>query len=344
MRIEEALSLYDLAEQAGCDADSCAGGRWTCHMLLGDCESAWRESDAIAARGRPDPHRFWDGRPFAGRRVVIRCLHGLGDTIQFIRYARLIRERAAALTIEAQPALKLLLETSRLADKVITWGDAEPAWDRQLEVIELPRVFRTTLRTIPREVPYLDVPSVECVAPYDGTRSLRIGVVWSSSAYNPARSIPLSQMARLFDRPGTLWFSLQAGEERKALEPWSSKVADIYDESACVLATAAKLKSLDLVVTVDTMVAHLAGAMARPVWTLLPFECDWRWMMARADSPWYPTMRLFRQPQPGDWITVVEQVKRELDAVVAAASLRGAFLGLVDSGQREVKRGPAAKL
>ncbi len=114
LRIHEALHLFTLAEQANHNPDSCAAARWTCHMLMGNFEFAWRESDSIAKRGQPDPHRFWDGRPFAGRSVLMRCLHGLGDTIQFCRYAPLIRSEAKTLVIEAQPALKALLQESWL--------------------------------------------------------------------------------------------------------------------------------------------------------------------------------------------------------------------------------------
>ena len=144
-RVGQALELYRRAEAAGYDVDQCAAGRWDCHMLAGHFELAWRESDAIAQRGTPDPHRFWDGRPLTGRRVMLRCLHGLGDTLQFIRYAPLIRKDAKSLTIEAQPKLKRLLEQSQLADCVTTWGEFGPPWDQQVEVMELPLIFRTTL-------------------------------------------------------------------------------------------------------------------------------------------------------------------------------------------------------
>jgi hypothetical protein len=311
MRVRDALRLFERAEQAHYDADSCAAGRWDCNMLLGDFESAWRESESIANRGNPDPHRFWDGQSFVGRRVLIRCLHGLGDTIQFIRYAPLIREQARTLTIEAPPTLKSLLEQAHIADSVITWGEQEPSWDQQIEIIELPRVFRTTVASIPNHVPYLNVPS-ELRSNVENGRPLRVGLVWACSSYNPGRSIRLKDLAELFVLPGASFFSLQAGPARAELEPWSSQVANLYDDSACVLAMARTLKTIDLVITVDTMMAHLAGAMACPVWTLLTYQCDWRWMVQRQDSPWYPTMRLFRQRQPGDWAGVVRQLQREL--------------------------------
>lgn len=322
MRIREAVEWYEKAEQSGYDADACAGGRWICHMLLGRFDRAWEESDVIAQRGLPDRHRFWDGQSCDGRNVLIRCLHGLGDTIQFVRYAPLIRERARTLTIEAQPALKALIERSRLADAVITWGEPEPLWDQQIEIVELPRVFRTNLDTIPNIVPYLhtsstDVPSGARDSRRNGGASrLRVGIVWASSSYNPSRSIPLELIAQLFDVQHTSFFSLQAGEERAQLQGCSA-IEDLQTDPACILTTAENLKTLDLVITVDTMMAHLAGALARPVvWTLLPFQCDWRWMVDREDSPWYPSMRLFRQPRRNDWPSVIQQVRRALEAIV----------------------------
>lgn len=320
MRVPDAIDFYDLAESGGYDADACAGARWLCHMLLGDFERAWRESDVISSRGNPDMHRFWDGKPFDGRRVLIRCLHGLGDTIQFIRYAPFIRERARSLTIEAQPAMKLLIEASRLADHVITWGEPEPPWDQQIEVIELPRAFRTALNSIPNRVPYLHVPSAPAITLYDGTRPLRVGIVWAASAYNPTRSMRLADLAPLFGTREVEFFSLQAGEERLELQQFPSPVENLFDGSLCLLEAATKLKRLDLLIAVDTMMAHLAGALARPVWTLLPFHCDWRWMVGRQDSPWYPSMRLFRQPAPGAWQAVIDEVAGALEATASCRS------------------------
>ncbi len=316
-RVSQALELYRLAERAGHNSDECAAGRWDCHMLAGDFELAWRESDAIAQRGNPDPHRFWDGRPFSGRRVILRCLHGLGDTLQFVRYAPLIRQEAKSLIIEAQPKLKELLEHAQLADRVITWGESGSPWDQQVEVTELPRIFRTTIHSIPKRVPYIDVPFRSWAWEDDRRGLLRVGIVWASSAYNPVRSIPIQQMARLFATPGVSFVSLQAGAEASEVEPWASRVVILPEAFTGIFATAQTIKNLDLVITVDTMTAHLAGAMARPVWTLLPYECDWRWMLGRADSPWYPTMRLFRQQQIGDWSPAIAAVQRELTALAA---------------------------
>lgn len=314
MQISEARQAFQLAEDAGFNADDCAAGRWTCHMLLGQFESAWKESDAIVRRGNPDPHRFWDGRPFDGRRVLIRCLHGLGDTLQYIRYAAMMRQRVATLTLEAQPALRTLLEQAHIADTVITWGDEEPFWDQQIEIVELPRIFRTTIDSIPATVPYINVPGSRADMSSFEETLLRVGLVWASSTFNPSRSLLLSQLAPLLGIPGISFFSFQAGEERAQLGYWSSRISDLYTEGQSVLETAIGMRAMDLIISVDTMTAHLAGAMGLNVWTLLPYTCDWRWMLHRCDSPWYPTMRLFRQNTPGDWKGVVERVRNELIA------------------------------
>ena len=331
LRVREALTQFDRAEAAQSDPDVCAAGRWRCHMLLGNFENAWQESDLIDARAKPDPNRFWDGRPLEGNRVLIRCLHGLGDTIQFIRYAPLIRKIARSLIIEAQPKLKVLLKQSNLADEVITWSDPDPEWDQQVEIVELPRIFRTTLQTIPHAVPYLYAPAEPSLAT-NHSDSLRVGIAWSSSTFNPARSIPIQQLAPMFSIPGFSFFGLQAGPEHAELQPWSRHITDLHDRVATIHDTASVLKSLDLVISVDTMTAHLAGALAVPVWTLLPYECDWRWMLHRDDSPWYPTMRLFRQSEPGNWSAVIERVMQALTSLHSR------------SGNREMKCRSFAKL
>ena len=307
-QIEPAFELFGQAAEAGYDADQCAAGRWSCFMLAGEFELAWQESDGIARRGSPDPHRFWDGSPFAGKRVMLRCLHGLGDTLQFIRYAPLVRREAASLTIEAQPKLKPLLSGAGLADHVITWGETEPRWDQQVEVMELPRIFRTTIQTIPRDVPYIDIAESGGRQTGRPAGPFRVGLAWAASEYDPARSIPVQQLVSLLTLPGVCF-----------VEPWREHVEVLPEERLTLLETAKLMKGLDLVITVDTMSAHLAGAMGRPVWTLLPHPSDWRWMLHRSDSPWYPSMRLFRQAEGQDWRPVLDRVKAELSALVSAS-------------------------
>lgn len=315
--IPDAIAAYRRAELQGYDPDACAGARWVCHMLLGDYGRAWEESDAIDHRGKHDPNRFWNREPFENHRVMVRCLHGLGDTLQYVRYLRCMRDRGATVVLEAQPPLKALLAQAGVADHVITWQEPEPAWDMQIEIVEMPKIFRTTLDTIPKRIPYLTAPRSNLrIQP----GALHIGIVWTAGAYNPARSIPFSEISRLFGTPGCEFFSFQAGEERAQLASSDAAVRDLHCPDACVLDTASKLLNMDLLVTVDTMMAHLGGALGVPVWTLLPYEADWRWMMGRDDSPWYPGMRLFRQSSPGDWAGVIERIQNELIARAARAA------------------------
>ncbi|HEX4165152.1 MAG TPA: hypothetical protein VHZ55_06725 [Bryobacteraceae bacterium] len=309
LRIAEAIKLFNAAEESGHPPDECAAGRWKCHMLGGQFSLAWQESDQIARRANPDPHRYWDGQPLSGKRLLIRCLHGLGDTMQFVRYARPLRAIAQHVTIEAQPKLKELLTYSELADRVITWGEAEPRWDKQIEITELPRIFNTGLASIPNEVPYLRAPLVNL---WPRSKLPRVGIVWNASNYDPARSIPAKLIQDLFDTAGVECFSLQAGPERFDLDQTGIAVQHLYEEGQTMLETASLLLGLDLVITVDTMTAHFAGALGQKVWTLLPFVCDWRWMLARNDTPWYPGMHLFRQERPNDWGPLLTKVRENL--------------------------------
>jgi hypothetical protein len=146
---------------------------------------------------------------------------------------------------------------------------------------------------------------------------LRVGVAWAASDFNRARTIPLEFLAPIFDTPGARFFSVQGGPESAQLQPWAGQVQSLAEERTSILQVAHEMNGLDLIITVDTMTAHLAGALGRPTWTLLPFVCDWRWMLHRKDTPWYPTMRLFRQPKPGNWLPVVQEVGEELKRLVA---------------------------
>jgi hypothetical protein len=287
-------------------------------MLAGRFEEAWRESDRIAARGRPDANRLWDGQPFAGKRVIIRCLHGYGDAIQFIRYVRLVRREASRVIVQTHPELVSLMRGMDGADEVITWRDERRdgahQWDQQIELMELPRAFRTTLDTVPGGIPYLPAPAVRSrIRSSPGNRS-RIGLQWGSSRWDAARSIPLAELRAILDFPEFDFYSFQRGAEREELAavPSCRPILDVSGDSPDIAEAAADLLHIDLLITVDTMLAHLAGALGRPVWVLLPFAADWRWMLDRPDSPWYPTMRLFRQPSPGYWRPAIQQIAESL--------------------------------
>jgi hypothetical protein len=290
------------------------GERWDHFMRQGRFEAAWNISDKVlrSRAGRPcwDLPRhfqyFWDETPLEGKRVLVRCYHGLGDTIQFIRYAPLLQAVAAEVTYWAQPNLIPLLRTAPGVERLLPLHDGEPdvARDLDVELMELPHVFRTTLETLPTEVPYLHVPT----APRPQDSTLWVGLVWRAGDWDTARSIPFPVLTPLFEIPGITWRIHQRGRGRDEWRPaWGTvpEFGDLLDETR-------HIRALDLMISIDSMPAHLAGALAVPTWVLLTHRPCWRWMEGRNDSPWYPTMRLFRQEQPGDWRSVVARVAAEL--------------------------------
>jgi hypothetical protein len=243
------------------------------------------------------------------KRVLIRCYHGLGDTIQFIRYAPLVRRIARRVIVWAQPALLPLLETAEGIDELLPLHDGTPDvdYDIDIESMELPHVFRSTVETIPAKVPYLHVKRAELPA----DQNLRVGLVWRCGEWAPERAVPIDLLVPLGNIPGVTLHLMQLGEALNERPPGFGLVSGNED----VLTAAQTIAALDLMITIDSMPAHLAGALGVPTWTLLRSDCDWRWMEERADSPWYPTMRLFRQSRAGDWKGVVSQVMSELSAV-----------------------------
>jgi hypothetical protein len=293
-------------------------------MFLGEFERAWGETDRIESRrhkGFPVKGQLvWDGRDFTNRVVLLRNDHGLGDTIQFIRYAPLIRERCRRLIVKARPVLLPLLRTFECIDDVIPAAGPDPLFDLEIECTELPYIFRTTVDTIPRDIPYIRINGAATRNSSRGGGRLRVGLVWASGPWNDRRSLQLTDLRPLSTIPHVSFRSLQWGPEWiQAQNPGHGLV--IRNTSAAVredlIETAAAIMRCNVVLTVDTMVAHLAGALAKPVWVLLHVDSDWRWMLDRTDSPWYPTMTLFRQPSRGDWSAPVQEVAKHLKRFVA---------------------------
>jgi hypothetical protein len=283
-------------------------------MRNGNLAGAWRVSDLVLASRRgepPDPvtprhlQHIWTGAPLEDRCVLVRCYHGLGDTIQFIRYAPMLRAIARRVIVWAQPRLLPLLRTADGIDQLVPLHDGEPDidYDVDVEVMELPFIFRTTLNAVPATIPYLRAPEVPpCTA-----QRPAIGLVWAAGDWAPERSMRFEDVRPLLEIPAA-WHILQIGAALDDLPdgPWHRPNA------ATIEATAAVMRNLDLVITVDSMPAHLAGAIGVPVWTMIPADSDWRWMRDRDDSPWYPTMRLFRQRDAGDWRPVIARIVRAL--------------------------------
>jgi tetratricopeptide (TPR) repeat protein len=269
-------------------------------------------------------HPQWRGRGrLAGRTLLLHAEQGLGDTLQFVRYAPRLAHAGARVIVEVQAPLVILLRSLNGVEQVLATGDAAPDFDLQCPLLSLPLACGTTLATIPADQPYL-APPQERIAAWRrrigrqrGQRR-RIGIAWSG---NPAhnndrnRSIPLARLEPLLTRG-----DCELHVAQPQIHPVDRAVLDnlprVIDHSAALADfadTAALLSLMDLVISVDTSTAHLAGALARPTWLLLPFSAEWRWLIGRTDNPWYPTMRLFRQPAPGDWDATLAAVMRALD-------------------------------
>jgi hypothetical protein len=314
-----AKGAFDRAELAGADANRCSAGRWMCAMQNGDFEHAWHESDAIRDRGEPDPRRFWQGEDIRGKCVIVRCLHGFGDAVQFLRYAPRIRERAVSLIVEVPPRLMELAPFLTGVEDVITWGEhspaAQPAWNLEIEVTELPYLFRTQLSDLPIATNYLRLPNslFKCRELSGVTRNLRVGIAWASGDWKPSRSVPLELLKPLFRTRGCEFWNLQGGAARQEWQP-TDCCRMHNDARLCdtVVRLAALIAQLDLVITTDTLAAHLAGALGVPAWVMLEHAADWRWMHKRKDSPWYPSLRLYRQRVQGEWPGLIGRMSEDL--------------------------------
>jgi tetratricopeptide (TPR) repeat protein len=320
---DQAIAALDHALALDADLAEAGWNKALALLLSGRLGEAWDLYEwrwqavkglALPEIGRPQ----WDGSDGAGRTLLIRCEQGYGDAMQMARYLPSVRDRGWRVALECPPKLARLFCDSGLADMVIPFGAARPAFDAWLPIMSLPRVFRTELATIPSSCPYLKARPAPR-AQFESSR-LTVGLVWQGSLTNDRgrfRSCALSDLAALQDVHGVALCSLQAqisAEDRRLLERLSipdreSGLSDFADTAAVAL-------SVDLVITVDTAMAHLAGALGRPVWMLLSAFPDWRWMLDRDDSPWYPTMRLFRQHRAGDWSQIVQDVAAALQRLV----------------------------
>jgi hypothetical protein len=320
-RLDTRVSTVDIA-------DSIAR-RWWEAMRRGDYEGAWRETDRIEIPRRRSlsacphdlrPHHLlWDGKPFESRDVVIRCNHGLGDTLQFLRFVPAIVERARTVATLVQPPLVTLLrDTPRIGRVLDGWQDPPLPMERvEIEVMELAYAFRTTPDNVPAPIELRTDrlrERMHGLLPRLSRGGMRVGLIWSASDWDASRSIPLEVLAPLSALQGVRFFSLQQGDPAGALHEAPFYIEPLHRHTQAIVDAAAAMLALDLIITIDGMAAHLAGSLRRPVWVLLKHEADWRWMSGRVDSPWYPTMRLFRQSRPDDWHGVSSRLLEALRA------------------------------
>lgn len=301
-------------------------------LLQGDFPQGWREYEwrwqTEDARPLSFPQDLWDGTPLEGRTILLHAEQGLGDTLQFIRFASLVKRLGGIVIAACQNPLLRILEGCSFLDRLVSIDGPLPSFDTYAPLLSLPRILGTTLATIPADVPYL-YADAELISRWDdeflSVPGFRVGIVWQGSPDCPGdrvRSIPLKHFESLAQVPGTHLVSLQKGTGLEQLRDISFDVIVLdqrLDKAAGPFTdTAAVMMNLDLIVTSDTSIAHLAGALGAPVWVALQNIPAWGWLLDREDSPWYPTMRLFRQRRAGDWEDVFKRIARELEKQVLA--------------------------
>ena len=329
-RVDDAIAAYDLCLRQVPGWPDPMFNRGMALLLKGDMvrglegyEQRWQVKSFSGVR-RNLPQPMWDGASFEGRRLLLHAEQGAGDTLQFARYVPLICARGGEVLLDSPSSLIRLLSTLEGGARVIRPGETIPPFDLQLPLGSAMRAFGTDLSTIPAKTPYL------WADPKDRGRwrdrfagsGLKIGVTWQGNpdqGSEPHRSIPLRLLRPVLEAPGCRFFALQKefGREQMALLP-PGMLDDIGPELTDFAESAAAISELDLVITTCTSVAHLAGALGKPTWVLLRAAPDWRWLLEREDSPWYPTVRLWRQPAAGDWPSVVARVAAALRDLAAA--------------------------
>ena len=295
-------------------------------LLFGNLTSGWQGYEArlkvpgLVGPKRPFAEPQWSGESFVGKTLLLHYEQGFGDTLMFVRYAPLVKALGGRVVLVAQAQLADLVATCQGVDEVIPHGLPLPPFDLHCSLLSLPRIFNTELESIPVEVPYLDVPEMvpnrdqiaELLAA--STKQFRIGLVWAGHSIHKndlVRSVPAGLLQPLTALPEVAWYSLQPGMNEEAPFPAITALGPHLHNFSD---TAYAMSGMDLVISVDTAPAHLAGALGVPVLMLLPFSPDWRWMLGRDDSPWYPTMRIYRQQEPGDWEGVIHLVVANLTA------------------------------
>jgi Flp pilus assembly protein TadD len=316
-QVQAALACQEEAIRLDPDYANAHYNRALCWLTLGDFTAGWPEYEWRSRCKRfpvsTGPAPPWDGADLAGKTILLHAEQGLGDSLHFIRYAGLVKRPDATVLLECPDALTLLLARCKGIDRTVQSGELRTC-DYRVPLPSLPGLFAT----IPASIPYLFNDS-GIVGRWRRELStmpgLRVGIVWQGEPGNPRdrhRSVPLGRLGPLADLRGVRLFSLQKGPGAEQRSAVGFPIVDLGSRFDTFADTAAAVVNLDLVVTVDTAVAHLAGALGVPVWVALPNAADWRWQLEREDSVWYPSMRLFRQSRRGDWEAVFGRMAAEL--------------------------------
>jgi tetratricopeptide (TPR) repeat protein len=327
-KLDEALACYRRAVELNPHYADGHASLAVNHLLRGDFQRGWPEYEWRWRTKHLSPRLFqqplWDGCSLTGKTILLHAEQGLGDTLQFVRYAALVKGFGGTVILECQKPLVALLATCAGVDQLVGQGDAIPTFSTQAPLLSVPGILKTSFETIPATVPYLSATPALIDRWREKLREVpgyKIGINWQGrGGHGPwrVRNIPLQQFAALAEIPGVRLINLQsgAGREELARAGESFPVVDLGDAvdqtGGAFMDTAAIMMNLDLVITSDTALPHLAGSLGVPVWVALPFAPDWRWLLERADSPWYPTMRLFRQRERGNWQAVFDDIRKAL--------------------------------
>jgi tetratricopeptide (TPR) repeat protein len=327
-QVREAIAAHDRALALKPDNAEAHWNRGLMLLLNGQLEEGWDEYEwrwlvpEFKSPRRNFRQPLWSGQPLKGRRILLHAEQGFGDTIQLARYVPLVARAGGRVILEGPPELQRLLRTLPGVEQLVAAGQPLPEFDLHCPLLSLPKALGTTLRTVPGFIPYLQADPRIASSWKDRlrlpTECLRVGLTWAGSAANPNdrnRSLSLATLAPLAQCQNVAFYNLQSGPA--ATETSRFDFMNPAQEFVDFADSAALIANLDLIITVDTATAHVAGAIGAPVWVLLPFAPDWRWLIDRHDSAWYPTMRLFRQPRIRDWAAVIESLALDLRKVAA---------------------------
>lgn len=283
-------------------------------------EWRWKKPDFTSPCRHTDIP-VWDGSPLHGRTILLHAEQGFGDAIQFVRYVSSVVERGGSVIVECHPELVHLIQSMDGIRSIVPFGGALPHISYQVPLLSLPHIFGTTVQTIPLPDSYLSVPTgyrekwLQLMP--EVTAGIRVGIVWAGKSFpDPLRSCCLVDFAPFQAIKNATFYSLQIGGKAEQADLPDFPLIDLTEQIRNFADTAALIGQLDLVISIDTAVAHLAGALGKPVWLLLPFAPDWRWMRGQSDSPWYSTMCLFRQEMPGAWGKVISTIASNLARLV----------------------------
>jgi tetratricopeptide (TPR) repeat protein len=322
LNLDKALGYYDTVLELDSDNVDAHWNKATLLLIQGDFKRGWVEAEwrkklpGYPAFSHKQPQ--WDGSDLNGKRILLESEQGYGDSIQFIRYAEQLKDMGAYVIVSTSKALFSLFKNIKAIDSLVLSGEKKPGFDVFAPLMSLPFLLYDRSSVIPDKIPYIELEQKESIVSRELKNDvLKIGISWAGNALNKndrKRSCSLHHFTPLFALKGFQFYSFQMGNQKQELNSLNDheRIIDLSPHISDFLDTASLMKHMDLIISVDSAPAHLAGAIGKPIWLTIPCFPDWRWLLERDDCPWYPTMRIFRQPSPGDWQHVIHSIQQEL--------------------------------